>query len=228
MKRRRAPVSGGQVASALFDPVRKSARWARRDKLSLFLLVASVVLTFLFFSLLGSIGPDSPGRQVPLSQLTSLVRGGDVTRATLLDQDARVVVDATNGEQLWAAYPQSDAQTANLVRTLSLSGTTVNVDQQSGKPARQILVQFLLPILLLVCLFALFTRAGQDGGAGAFAGFSKFTGKGRKKGKGAPGQTTFANVAGAGESVAELREIRDYLADPTKYERVGARAPKGV
>ena len=35
-------------------------------------------------------------------------------------------------------------------------------------------------------------------------------------------------MAGAGEAVAELREIRDYLADPTKYTNVGAAAPKGV
>ncbi|HEY7830612.1 MAG TPA: ATP-dependent zinc metalloprotease FtsH, partial [Solirubrobacteraceae bacterium] len=39
---------------------------------------------------------------------------------------------------------------------------------------------------------------------------------------------TFADVAGAGEAVAELREIRDYLADPSKYLIVGAAAPKGV
>ena len=95
-------------------------------------------------------------------------------------------------------------------------------------PPKQILVQFLIPILLLVCLFVLFTRLGQDGGAGAFAGFSKFTGKGRKKGEDSPDRTTFDNVAGAGEAVAELREIRDYLADPGKYAAVGARAPKGV
>ncbi len=44
----------------------------------------------------------------------------------------------------------------------------------------------------------------------------------------APDRTTFDDVAGAGEAVAELREIRDYLADPSKYEAVGARAPKGV
>ena len=39
---------------------------------------------------------------------------------------------------------------------------------------------------------------------------------------------TFADVAGAGEAVAELREIRDYLAEPDRYLRVGAAAPKGV
>ena len=79
-----------------------------------------------------------------------------------------------------------------------------------------------------MCLFAFFTRLGADGGAGGIAGFSRFTGKGKRKGKGTAEKITFADVAGAGEAVAELREIRDFLADPSKYLRVGAAAPKGV
>jgi cell division protease FtsH len=138
-------------------------------------------------------------------------------------------VTATSGSQhLWAAYPASGAQTQQLANELYDSGATVSVDQQSGKPTRAIIVQFLIPILLLVCLFSLFTRLGADGGAGGIAGFSQFTGKGRKKGKGSSDRITFADVAGAGEAVAELKEIRDYLADPSKYLVVGAAAPKGV
>ena len=72
------------------------------------------------------------------------------------------------------------------------------------------------------------TRIGADGGAGGIAGFSAFTGKGKRKGKGTKDTVTFADVAGAGEAVAELREIRDYLNDPGKYLNVGAAAPKGV
>jgi cell division protease FtsH len=131
-------------------------------------------------------------------------------------------------QRLWAAYPASGAQTQQLLKELSASGATVSVEQQSGKGSEAIVVQFLIPILLLVCLFSLFTRMGADGGAGGIAAFSQFTGKGRKKGKGMADKITFADVAGAGEAVAELREIRDYLADPSKYLVVGAAAPKGV
>ena len=132
-------------------------------------------------------------------------------------------------QKLWAAYPASGAQTQQLLRELSVSGATVTVDQQTGKPTEAIVVQFLIPILLLVCLFSLFMRLGGDGGAaGGIAAFSQFAGKGRKKGKGSAEKITFADVAGAGEAVAELREIRDYLADPSKYLVVGAAAPKGV
>jgi cell division protease FtsH len=132
-------------------------------------------------------------------------------------------------QQLWAAYPASGAQTEQVARELSAGGATVTVDQQSGKPTKAIIVQFLIPILLLVCLFSLFMRLGGEGGAaGGLAAFSAFSGKGRRKGKGTRDKVTFADVAGAGEAVAELREIRDYLSDPSKYLAVGAAAPKGV
>ncbi|HXB15584.1 MAG TPA: ATP-dependent zinc metalloprotease FtsH [Solirubrobacteraceae bacterium] len=131
-------------------------------------------------------------------------------------------------QALWAAYPASGAQTQQLSDELRAAGATVTVEQQPGKGTKQIVVQFLIPILLLVCLFVLFTRMGGDGGAGGIAAFSQFTGKGRKKGKGGSERITFADVAGAGEAVAELKEIRDYLAEPGKYLAVGAAAPKGV
>jgi cell division protease FtsH len=135
---------------------------------------------------------------------------------------------ATGNRHLWAAYPASGAITQQLLKELGSSGASVSVDQQSGKGTEAIIVQFLIPILLLVCLFSLFTRVGGEGAAGGLAAFSEFAGKGRKKGKGTRDKITFSDVAGAGEALAELREIRDYLSDPSKYLAVGAAAPKGV
>ena len=225
----RAPqVSMREVARSVGERLAAVGRWFAKDPLSTTLIVASLVLTFLFFNLLGQIQPSTSGERVPLSRVFKLADEKQISEATLLDQDARVLFETKEGLLLYASYPESDAQTSSLVRELTKSGAVVQVDQQWDKPAKQIVVQFLIPILLLVCLFVLFTRLGQDGGAGAFAGFSKFTGKGRKRGADAPGRTTFDDVAGAGEAVAELREIRDYLANPGKYAAVGARAPKGV
>jgi cell division protease FtsH len=242
-----------------------------RDKIALFLLIASVALVATFFSLLGAIGPSSHGAQLPISRVLTLADHKQIASATLLDHDSRVEIalktptsakeSATNpdtsggaaaagtsggtaaagtsgGEagaapttqplEYWAAYPSSGVQTQQLLQSLARSGAVVTVDQQSGKTPRTILVQFLIPIVLLVCLFALFMRVGADGGAGGIAGFSEFTGKGQRKGKGTLHKITFNDVAGAGEAVAELREIRDYLADPSRYLKVGAAAPKGV
>ena len=193
-------------------------RWFAKDPLNTVLIVASIVLTILFFTLLGAIQPElqrrtraaEPGRQARRRQADPA--------ATLLD---RTPASWSTPRTASTSTPPTRSPTRRpqpLVKALTAGGAVVEVDQQADKPAKQIVVQFLIPILLLVCLFALFTRLGQDGGAGGFAGFSKFTGKGRKKGKaGAPDRTTFDNVAGAGEAVAELREIRDYLADPSKY-----------
>jgi len=226
--RRSGPTAPARALSAAGGLVARLLKPLLKDPLSALLLLSSIALTIVFFSLLGSIQPRSAGREVPLSALVALNDRKQIERATLLDHDHRVVGTTTTGQQLYASYPASDAQTQRLFGGLTASGATVTVDQQAGKPERQILVQFLLPILLLVCLFAFFTRFGADGGASGFAGFSEFTGKARKRKRGAPGGTTFASVAGAGEAVAELREIRDYLADPAKYSRIGARAPKGV
>jgi cell division protease FtsH len=228
-RRNPALVTAGEIALAV-------RRLVFRDKLALFLVLASVGLAVTFFLLLGSIGPSSRGPQIPISRVVELADHKQIATAALLDHDSRVEVvlkapAASIGAaplEYWAAYPGSGAQTQQLLQSLTHSGAVVTVDQQSGKAPRAILVQFLLPILLLVCLFALFMRIGADAGAGGIAAFSEFTGKGRRRGKRAPERTTFADVAGAGEAVAELREIRDYLSDPSKYLRVGAAAPKGV
>jgi len=152
--------------------------------------------------------------------------GGKVEKAAR--HPAAAVLVPTGIQPLWASYPSSGAQTQQLYNELLAGGAVLAVDQQAWKSTRTIIVQFLIPILLLVCLFSLFTRIGAEGAAGGIAAFSQFTGKGRRKGKGTSDRITFADVAGAGEAVAELREIRDYLADPAKYLLVGAAAPKGV
>ncbi len=233
----------------LGDFAQNAKRIALRDPLALFLLLASVGLAITFGVLLGDIKPSSAGTQAPLSTVQKLAKRKEIANALVLDHDDRVEVTTRAGATisiapltatgtattiavpplLWASYPASGALTQQLLRELSDSGANVAVDQQSGKGTKTIVVQFLIPILLLVCLFSLFMRLGGEGGAaGGIAGFSQFTGKGRKKGKGTRDKITFADVAGAGEAVAELKEIRDYLADPSKYLAVGAAAPKGV
>jgi cell division protease FtsH len=237
----------------LVEFAQAARRIALRDPLALFLLIASIALAVAFATLLGQIKPGSAGQQVALSTVQKMSKQKEIASATLLDHDSRVEVKTSgtrtvikpkgskkNGgteavttpvgppQQFWAAYPASGAQTEQLANELGAGGAEVRIDQQSGKGTKTIIVQFLIPILLLVCLFSLFMRLGGEGAGGGIAGFSEFTGKGRKKGKGRSEAITFDDVAGAGEALAELKEIRDYLADPSKYLAVGAAAPKGV
>ncbi|HEX6970452.1 MAG TPA: ATP-dependent zinc metalloprotease FtsH [Micromonosporaceae bacterium] len=82
----------------------------------------------------------------------------------------------------------------------------------------------LLPIAILVILLLLFMSQMQGGGSRVLN-----FGKSRAKviSKDTP-KTTFADVAGADEAVEELQEIKDFLQNPTKYQALGAKIPKGV
>jgi cell division protease FtsH len=209
------------------DTLGPIGRFLRRDPISTFLLAASLVILILFFSLLGSLGSEGTGKKVPLSTIARLTEGKTVRSATLLDYDHQIVVETQGDVQLFADYPSSDAATQQLLANLSKSDAQVSVDPQSGKSERVIVVQFLLPILLLVCLFSFFLRTVSQDSSGIGA-FSVFRGKGRRRKKGQKAPITFDSVAGAGEALAELREIRDFLEDPSKYLSAGAAAPKGV
>jgi cell division protease FtsH len=81
-----------------------------------------------------------------------------------------------------------------------------------------------LPILLIVGLLFFFMSQMQGGGS-RIMNFGKS--KAKALNKDMP-QTTFSDVAGADEAVEELREIKEFLAEPAKFQAVGAKIPKGV
>jgi cell division protease FtsH len=82
----------------------------------------------------------------------------------------------------------------------------------------------LLPIAILVILLLLFMSQMQGGGSRVL-NFGKS--KAKMVSKDMP-KTTFADVAGADEAVEELQEIKDFLQNPSKYQALGAKIPKGV
>jgi cell division protease FtsH len=185
----------------------------------------AAVLLILFFVGLSIVERSPSGRQITLSSATELISTrGRVADATLLDQDSSLELRTQTGEKLWASYPQSDSYTGTLLNLLQREHVSTSVDAQSGKASLHATVQFLIPILILVTLFAFFMTLLKDQGA-AFAAFSKWTGSGQKAGE---GRTTFADVAGAPEALIELGEVCDYLENPGRYAHLGAKAPKGV
>jgi cell division protease FtsH len=222
----RRPSVARRAAAGVGGFLTAVARMLTRDLLSTGLLAASIALAITFFTLLGSLKPEGHGQEVPVTQIEALAKAKQLTDVQLLDQDHQIVTTTNAGVDMYANYPASDAATQKLIDKMNRAGAQVTVDLQSTKPTRKIVIQFLLPIMLLVCLFAYFTRLGNDGGASGIAAFSNFRGKGRRKKGKAP--ITFASVAGAPEALVELQEIRDFLANPSKYLDAGAAAPKGV
>ena len=154
-----------------------------------------------------------------------------ISSATFLDQDSRVVGtlvtrDGGDPRPFWAAYPRSDAETANLLNTLAAGQTKVVVDPQTGQAVVRFVAQFILPLVLLANLFALLFYFVQRSGGGV-AEFVRFGRAGQRR-VAAERQTTFADVAAADEAVAELAEVRDYLRSPQAFVAMGALPPKGL
>ncbi|MFL5992142.1 MAG: ATP-dependent zinc metalloprotease FtsH, partial [Rubrobacteraceae bacterium] len=86
------------------------------------------------------------------------------------------------------------------------------------------LIGTLAPILLIILFFILFMSSMQGGGNRVMS-FGKS--RARRMTKDQP-KVTFADVAGADEAVQELTEIKEFLEAPQKFQKLGARIPKGA
>ena len=108
----------------------------------------------------------------------------------------------------------------------SVNFTNVVVKDVQKTPWYVTVLPYFVGFILLFFLFSMFNSQSQGGG-----GNSKMMnfGKSRAKMTTPDDQAkTFADVAGLVEEKEQLEEIVDFLADPEKYTRLGARIPKGV
>ena len=95
-------------------------------------------------------------------------------------------------------------------------------------PQESVFVTAILPTLLMIgAAFILFTVMNRQGG-GMNAKAMNFGKSRAKMSTEADNKVTFENVAGLHEEKEDLEEIVDFLKEPGKYTRVGARIPKGV
>ena len=106
-----------------------------------------------------------------------------------------------------------------------------NVDFRGARPETQsIWTQLLVasfPILVIIAIFMFFMRQMQ-GGAGGKGGPLSF-GKSKAKLLGEDQiKTTFADVAGVDEAKEDVQELVEFLQDPSKFQKLGGRIPRGI
>ncbi len=81
------------------------------------------------------------------------------------------------------------------------------------------------PMLLLIGVWIFFMRQMQGGGRGGAFSFGKSRARMLDENQ---NQVTFADVAGVDEAKEEVAELVDFLRDPSKFQKLGGRIPRGV
>ena len=145
-------------------------------------------------------------------------------RLTVLDEDQTVtgLVEPTGGGQA-VNFEHSYTQLTDVASQLDEENIAYDVDPQNTG-FWLTLLGTLAPILLIVLFFVLFMSSMQGGGNRVMS-FGKS--RARKMTKDSP-KVTFSDVAGAEEAVQELTEIKEFLESPQKFQKLGARIPKGA
>ncbi|MEA2316202.1 MAG: cell division protease FtsH [Solirubrobacteraceae bacterium] len=122
----------------------------------------------------------------------------------------------------------SFVDTRGLTQVLESKGVVVNAQPpDSGRSFLATLFLGFGPTILLVGLFIWLMRRQMGGGAGGvLGGFGRSTA--RRVTPGSENRVTFDDVAGIDEAESELVEIVDFLKNPERYQKLGARIPRGV
>jgi cell division protease FtsH len=191
----------------------------------LFWIVLSLILVS-FFGQLSSSGDKFT--KVETSTILAAISANKVDSALVIDKDQKIEVVLKSGnfvkgsKKLYASFVSGEEP--QIIELLTSNPPPNKWDVKV--PTQSIFVSLLLsivPFLLIGFLLLLFMGNAQGGNRV----FSFGKSKAKLQTKEMP-KNTFGDVAGVDEAVAELMEIKDFLAAPQKYQDIGAKIPKGV
>jgi cell division protease FtsH len=188
----------------------------------LWLALLAILLVTVLSSFAG--GPDPT--ELTYGEFIAALERGEV--ATVEDYAAQNRIEGTlvEGDQPYIVDYNPEVNDAELGAALQEARPQLqeqDVSNESGSVLLSLLFN-LLPFLVIFGLFFFFMTQMQGGGNRVMS-FGKS--KAKVISKDAP-KVTFADVAGADEAVEELREIKEFLENPAKFQAMGAKIPKGV
>ena len=180
-----------------------------------------VVVAIVFFTLFRQFEPEqtAPASTTSYTQFMEDAKAGKVARVDIKGRE--ITVTPTQGQKFVITSPGD----LWMVEDLRKSGVQVyGTPEEEPSLLMTILISW-FPMLLLIGVWIFFMRQMQGGGKGGAFSFGKSKARMLDKSN---NKVTFKDVAGCDEAKQDVQEVVDFLRDPSKFQRLGGRIPRGI
>ncbi|KTD28757.1 cell division protease ftsH [Legionella israelensis] len=181
-----------------------------------------LIIAIVLVSVFSNFGPrHAASEKIPYSQFLKEIDQGMVNSVTI--EDNKVIKGVTKNNKRFVTYipMQDNALLGDLLKN------NIEVSGQEKQQESFLLHLFInwFPMLLLIGVWIFFMRQMQGGGGRGAMSFgrsrARLLGEDQVK-------VTFSDVAGVEEAKEEVKELVDFLRDPSKFQNLGGRIPRGV
>nr|WP_148265870.1 ATP-dependent zinc metalloprotease FtsH [Oceanimonas sp. GK1] len=184
-------------------------------------LILWLVIAVVLMSVFQSFSPGEPsGRQTDYSTFVQEVAQGQIREVRMDGQTINGV--KRSGDRFTTIMPSEDPQLLNDL----LNNNVRVVGEKPEEPSllTSIFISW-FPMLLLIGVWVFFMRQMQGGGGKGAMTFGKSRARLMSEDQ---VKTTFADVAGCDEAKEDVKELVDYLRDPSRFQKLGGRIPTGI